>query len=121
MAETLTLIPGRTSKQGTSLNKSKLDGEYLDVTTTLEMNPDDMRALGLEDGDSVRLSNPIGEAVVRCKAQKPGDLPAGIMFIAYGPPSSQLMGSDTAGTGMPISKQIEVRLEKINPPQSAAT
>ncbi len=113
MAAILTLIPGRTSKQGTALNKSKLEGEYLQVTSTLEMNPDDMRRLHLQDGDAVRLSNAVGEALVHCKALKPDDLPAGVMFIAYGPPSSQLMDSDTAGTGMPISKQIEVTVEKV--------
>ena len=34
------LIPGRSSKQGTSLNKGKLKEEYLEVTSTLEMNKD---------------------------------------------------------------------------------
>jgi formylmethanofuran dehydrogenase subunit D len=109
----LILIPGRSSKQGTSLTKGKLESEYLEVTSTLEMNPDDMARLGLRDGDRVRLSNASGEAIVVCKGQKPDALPAGFMFIAYGPPSSQLMDADTASTGMPISKQIPVTIEKV--------
>lgn len=107
------LIPGRSSKQGTSLNQGKLKAEYLEVTSTLEMNPDDMQKLKLVDGDSVRLSNPVGETVVKCIAKKPGDLPPGTLFIAYGPPSSQLMESDTAGSGMPLSKHMEVEIEKV--------
>ena len=113
MTETMILIPGRSSKQGTSLNKGKLKEEYQDVTTTLEMNLDDMKRLKLNDGDEVRLSNEIGETVVRCKGRKPEDLPAGMLFIAYGPPSCLLIGSDTAGTGMPMSKHMQVNVEKV--------
>ena len=55
MAETMTLIAGRTSKQGTSLNAGKLKDDYRAVTSTGEMNQDDMARLGLKDGDRVRL------------------------------------------------------------------
>ena len=107
------LIPGRSSKQGTSLNQGKLKEEYKEVTSTLEMNQDDMDKMGLVDGDEVRLRNEIGETVVRCLGKKPEDLPAGTVFIPYGPPSSQLMASDTAGCGMPLSKHMEVEIEKV--------
>jgi formylmethanofuran dehydrogenase subunit D len=113
MTETMILIPGRSSKQGTSLNKGKLKEEYIDVTSTLEMNMDDMIRLKLKDGDEVRISNEIGSAVVRCKGRKPDDLPSGVLFIAYGPPSSQLMDGDTAGSGMPLSKHMQVKIEKV--------
>ena len=113
MAETMILIPGRSSKQGTSLNKGKLKEEYQEVTSTLEMNLEDMKRLKLNDGDEVCLSNEIGETVVRCKGRKPEDLPAGMLFIAYGPPSCLLIGSDTAGTGMPMSKHMQVNVEKV--------
>ena len=33
--------------------------------------------------------------------------------MAYGPNSSQLMEYDTAGSGMPLSKNIEVMVEKV--------
>ena len=61
------LIPGRSSKQGTSLNKGKLKEEYQTVTSTLEVNEDDMIRLGLEAGDKVKLSNEIGETIVSVK------------------------------------------------------
>lgn len=107
------LIPGRSSSQGTSLNQGKLKDEYIKVTSTLEMNQDDMDMLKLVDGDTVRLSNDIGQAIVTCIGKKPEDLPAGTLFIPYGPPSSQLMDSDTAGCGMPLSKHMEVEIEKV--------
>ena len=114
MAETFTLIAGRTSKQGTSLNAGKLEAEYQEVTSTGEMNLEDMARLGLEDGDRVRLRTAAGEVVVRCKGRKAEDLPAGLMFIPYGPPSSRLMGSDTAASGMPLSKNLEVEVEPLS-------
>jgi formylmethanofuran dehydrogenase subunit D len=113
MTDKMILVPGRSSKQGTSLNKGKLKDEYISVTSTLEMNEDDMKRLGLENGDQVRLSNEVGNTIVSCVGKKGTDLPAGMLFIPYGPPSSQLMDSDTAGTGMPMSKHMEVTIEKI--------
>lgn len=113
MTETMLLVPGRSSKQGTSLNKGKLKDEYIDVTSTVEMNMDDMERLGLENGDKIRLSNNIGETVVSCMGKKATDLPSGMMFLPYGPPTSQLMDGDTAGTGMPMSKHFPVSIEKI--------
>jgi formylmethanofuran dehydrogenase subunit D len=113
MAEIMTLIAGRSSKQGVSLNVGKLAGEYVEVTTTVEMNLDDMARLGLKEGDSLQLRSATGETVVRCKGRKPEELPAGVLFLAYGPASSQLMGSDTAGTGMPLSKNLDVEVEPL--------
>jgi formylmethanofuran dehydrogenase subunit D len=113
MAETMILIPGRTSKQGTSLNAGKLKSEYLEITSTLEINIDDMARLGLKEGDRVRLKSEVGETTVRCKGRKATDLPSGVLFMAYGPPTTQLMDSDTAGSGMPLSKHIVVEVERL--------
>lgn len=96
------------------MNAGKLKDEYRGVTSTVEMNADDMVRLGLKDGDAVRLRTLAGEAVVLCKGRKVADLPLGVLFIPYGPPSSQLMGSDTAGSGMPLSKNFEVQVERVS-------
>ena len=114
MTNKMILIPGRSSKQGTSLNKGKLKEEYIDVTSTVEINEDDMKRLGLQSGDKVCLRNAIGEAIVSCIGKKGSELPQGMLFIPYGPPSSQLMDSDTAGSGMPMSKHMEVEISKMN-------
>jgi formylmethanofuran dehydrogenase subunit D len=113
MKERMLLIPGRSSDQGTSLNQGKLKSEYQQVTSTVEMNELDMERLGLTDGDRLRLSNDVGSTDVTCTPRKAADLPAGLMFIAYGPASSELMDSDTAGSGMPLSKHFLVVVEKL--------
>ena len=113
MAETMTLIGGRTSKQGTALCAGKQSAEYVDVSTIVEMNVEDMARLGLVENGRVRLSTPTGETVVRCRGRAAKDLPSGLLFMAYGPASSQLMAGDTAGSGMPISKNLAVEVEPV--------
>ena len=113
MPQIMTLIPGRSNKQGTSLNAGKLKDEYREVTSTVEINAEDMARLGLKTGDKIRLRSTInaGSIIVTCKERKVADLPSGLMFIAYGPMSSELMEGDTAGTGMPLSKHLSVEVE----------
>lgn len=113
MPETMTLIAGRTTKQGVSLNAGKLEAAYRETTSTGEMNADDMARLGLKEGDSVRLRTAVGQIVVRCSPRAVADLPSGMIFLPYGPLSSQLMDSDTALTGMPISKNLRVEVEPL--------
>jgi formylmethanofuran dehydrogenase subunit D len=112
-AELFILIPGRTSRQGTTLNEGKLTKGYVEETSTLQMNPDDMARLGLKNGDRVRLRSEQGQVELPCLGAKAGELPSGLLFMAYGDLSSRLMGGDTHGTGMPNSKGIDVELERV--------
>ncbi len=111
MADTMILIAGRTAKQGAAINAGKLKRAYRVITSTVEMNTEDMARLGLKDGDKVELSTSVGKTVVSCTGRKAEDLPSGVLFIPYGPPSSRLMDSDTAGSGMPISKHLKVEVK----------
>ncbi len=113
MAVIMTLIGGRSSKQGTSLCAGKLGAEYTEVASTVEMNVEDMARLGLSNDSKVRLRTAVGEAVLRCKGRQTKDLPPGLLFMAYGPLSSQLMAGDTAASGMPISKNLDVEVEPV--------
>ena len=70
-----------------------------------------MEQLGLTAGDTVRLTSDFGQAEVPVIAAKRDELPAGLLFIAYGDISSRLMGGDTHGSGMPTSKGLDVELE----------
>ena len=118
MAEMMTLIGGRSKRQGTALCAGKLEADYIDVTTTVEMNVEDMARLGLQADSKVRLRTPSGETILRCKGRETKDLPKGLLFMAYGPSSSQLMAGDTAGTGMPLSKNLSVEVEAVGPDQA---
>ena len=113
MAEPFILIPGRTSKQGEGINEGKFGDKYLAETRTLQMAPEDMQRLFVGEGDRVRLTNEHGQIEVMVKAARGDELPAGILFIAYGDLSSRLMGGDTHGSGMPTSKGMDVELEVV--------
>ena len=112
MPETFIFIPGRTSRQGTGLNEGKYSDDYLSEINTLQVNPADMQRLHLKEGDRVRVWSEIGQIIVPIKAAKGDELPSGMLFISYGMQSSQLMGGETHGTGMPDSKCMDVWMEK---------
>lgn len=130
----LLLIAGRTSKQGCGVSEGKHTADYRAETQTLQIAPEDMMALGLRDGQRVRVSRvgsdpepprggdvPSGlvrpsaepEVVLSVETAKGGELPPGVVFIAYGEASCRLMDSDTHGSGMPTSKGIEILVEKL--------
>jgi formylmethanofuran dehydrogenase subunit D len=111
MRETFILIPGRTSRQGCGISEGKFGRNYQEETTVLQMAPEDMRRLGLAEGNRVRIASESGKIDVAITAAKDGELPPGILFIAYGDLSSRLMGGDTHGSGMPTSKGLDVELE----------
>ena len=83
------------------------------MVSTLQMNVNDLAQLGISPGMQVRVRSEWGEAIFRC-AQ--GDLPSGIVFVPYGPPTSVLMGAQTDGTGMPTQKGWEVEIEAADEP-----
>ena len=111
--ETFILIPGRTSRQGTTLNEGKFTANSVEETSVVQMPPEDMARLGLKNGDRVRLRSPQGQVELRCQAAKAGELPPGLLFLPYGDASSRLMGGDTHCTGMPDSKTFDVELERV--------
>src|SRR5438105_4845287 len=101
---------GRTTKQGQQVNIGKDHPEYLAMVSTLTMNPDDMKELGIASGASVRVVSECGEAVFQCRE---GKVPPGMIFVPYGPPTCRIMGTITDGTGMPTSKGWEVEVVPI--------
>lgn len=103
-------IAGRTTKQGQQVNIGKDKAEYRAMVSTLQMNPQDMAQLGLAPGMPVRVRTEWGEAIFQCAE---GDLPPGMVFAPYGPPTSQMMGGETDGTGMPSQKGWEVEIEPV--------
>jgi len=102
------MIPGRTNKQGVQINVGKDEAAYRAIVTTLTMHPDDMKELGVAGGASVRVRTETGEAVFECKE---GNIPRGMLFVPYGPPTCRLFAGDTDGTGMPTSKGWDVDVE----------
>lgn len=109
-AQRFMLNPSRTARQGTLINVGKDNAEYIALVSTLTVHPDDMLSLGVVKGDSVIVRTEFGEATFQCE---PGKVPIGMIFVPYGPPTCKLMGGDTEGTGMPLSKGWDVEVEPV--------
>lgn len=101
---------GRTTKQGQQINVGKDHAEYQAIVSTITMNPEDMKEIGVSSGMTVRIRSDNGEALFQCKE---GKVPSGMIFVPYGPPTCRLMGQTTDGTGMPTSKGWEVEVESV--------
>ena len=114
MSERFILIPGRTSKQGCGVSEGKFDEAYQHEINTLQVAPADMKRMGLTNGDRVRVTTDSGRQIdVAVTAATGDELPPGLLFIAYGDLSSQLMDGETHGSGMPTSKGFDVTMEKL--------
>jgi len=102
---------GRTSKQGVQINVGKHNAEYDAIVNTLILHPEDLKALGVTAGATLRVKSEYGgEGTFTCAE---GKVPRGMIFVPYGPPTCRLMGSETDGTGMPTSKNWEVEVEPV--------
>src|SRR5690242_2667787 len=104
------LIPIRTNKQGVQINVGKDGDEYNAIVNTMTMHADDIKELGAANGLTIRVRTEIGEATFQLKE---GNVPRGLLFVPYGPPTCKLMGGETDGTGMPTSKGWDVEVEVV--------
>jgi len=107
MHQELIMITGRTALQGRHLHGGKQDPGYLRAVSELEMNAEDVAALGLLEGQPAVVHTVAGRATVTVKA---GPLPAGMVFLAIGPVASSLMSCESEGTGMPLLKGVWVHI-----------
>jgi formylmethanofuran dehydrogenase subunit D len=102
------IISGRTLDQGATVEE-KLTEEYFNAVNYIELNEDDFNALGLQEGDRVKVKTEFGEVVVYAKKS---DTPKGVAFIPMGPYANQIIDPSTDGTGMPQFKGVKGTVEK---------
>ena len=104
---------GRTTKQGQQISSGKDHADYQTTVGTMTMHPEDLKEISIPSGSTVRVTSPWGETTFKCVE---GKIPQGMIFVPYGPPTCHLMGQQTDGTGMPLSKGWEVEVELIEAP-----
>ena len=106
----LTLITGRSTKQGTGISTGKERTDYREATGMIELSQSDMARSGLSSGDQVLLTTEFGTAEVKCRC---ADVPEGLAFMAFGPTCNRLIGGETYASGMPDSKHVAIEIERI--------
>jgi len=106
----VTLLTGRTLRQGQGKEYGKLSERYWKSVAICEIDPDDLKKLGTKDGKTVRITTNHGSVAVRAVKSMRGPH-QGRIFVPYGPWASVIVDSKTDGTGMPSFKGIEATIE----------
>jgi formylmethanofuran dehydrogenase subunit D len=104
-----TVITVRTLTQGQAMHVGKESKEYVEEISTVRMHPKDIEELALQDGDHIRLTTEHGSTVLKYAK---GDVPQGMVLVAWGRVINPIIGTDTQATGMPDYKGIEVEVER---------
>jgi len=84
----------------------------------VEMHPDDASALGVADGDAVRVTSRIGSVEIPVKVMAPNEILPGSLQITHGwkEANVNLITHDDRFdpiSGFPLMKAVEVRVEKV--------
>ena len=106
----VTLLTGRTLRQGQGKEYGKLSERYWKSVAICEVDPSDLEALGVKAGKPVKITTGTGSVVVRVVKSLRGPHP-GRIFVPYGPWASVIIGSKTDGTGMPSFKGVQAVIE----------
>jgi formylmethanofuran dehydrogenase subunit D len=106
----VTLLTGRTLRQGQGKEYGKLSERYWKSVTICEIDPDDMKDLGVKEGQNIKIATDYGSVVV--KAVKSLRAPhRSVVFVPYGPWINVVVNPKTHGTGMPSFKGIAATVE----------
>ncbi len=103
------LLTGRTLRQGQGKEYGKLSDRYWKNVAICEIDPDDLKRLGVKDNSPVKVVTDYGSVVV-CAVKSLRSHP-GSVFVPYGPWASVIVNPKTDGTGMPSFKGIKAIIE----------
>ena len=106
----VSLLTGRTIDQGKGKECGKLSDEYLSSVSICEIDPEDMKLLGVKENDVVKVTTDFGSVTVKAVKSLRGPHPK-VVFIPYGPWASILANPETHGTGMPSLKGEKAEIE----------
>ncbi|UCF58798.1 MAG: molybdopterin dinucleotide-binding protein [Candidatus Bathyarchaeota archaeon] len=106
----VSLLTGRTVDQGVGKEHNKLSEEYQENVAICQMDPEDMKSLGIRENENVKITTNFGSVIVRM-AKSPTAPHPKVVFIPYGPWASLIMDPETHGTGMPSLKGIPAEIE----------
>jgi formylmethanofuran dehydrogenase subunit D len=106
----LNLITGRTIQQGVAMEGGKEKPAYRDACGIIEMDPSDIKKMGIWANTNVRVTSAHGSVIVKAVNATMGPHP-GIAFIPMGPWANQVTNPYTYSTGMPTFKGTPVEVE----------
>ena len=106
----LNLISGRSIQQGVAIEGGKEKPLYRTAAGIIELDPSDLKKLGVWKNTNVKVTSPHGSVVVKAIETTQGPHP-GLAFIPMGPWANSVVDPNTYSTGMPTFKGTPVTLE----------
>jgi formylmethanofuran dehydrogenase subunit D len=106
----VSLLTGRTIDQGKGKEMGKLSKEYLESVVICQIDPNDMKSLGVKENTNIKVVTDFGSVVLKAVKSARAPHPK-VIFIPYGPWASLIMNPKTHGTGMPSLKGIPAEIE----------
>ena len=78
------LLTGRTIDQGKGKEMSKLSKEYLESVVICQIDPNDMKSLGVKENTNVKVTTDFGSVVLKAVKSARAPHPK-VVFVPYGP------------------------------------
>jgi len=106
----VTLITGRTIHQGIAIESGKDVDRYREAAGICELDPEDLDALGMTEGETVKVTTDAGS--IHVTVVKSNQAPhKRIAFIPMGPWANFITSPKTHSTGMPSFRGIPAKVE----------
>lgn len=96
--------------QAQSRELGKFSDEYAWSVAVCELDSEDMKELGVTEGESVRVATGFGEVILRATISRQGPHRR-VAFIPYGPWANMLFDPSTHASGMPTLKGLAATIE----------
>ena len=106
----LNLISGRSIQQGVAIEGGKEKPSYRTAAGIIELDPSDLKKLGIWKNSNVRVTSKYGNVIVKAMETSQGPHP-GVGFIPMGPWANSIVNPNTYSTGMPTFKGTPVKVE----------
>jgi formylmethanofuran dehydrogenase subunit D len=106
----LNLISGRTIQQGVAMEGGKEKDAYTKACGIIEMDPSDLKKLGVWKNTNVRVTSKYGDVIVKAVEATQGPHP-GLAYIPMGPWANSVVNPNTYSTGMPTFKGVPIEVE----------
>jgi len=101
------LNTGRTIWQGQAIEAGKDLEMYVNAAAICQMNKEQMKALGVEEGSNIQVTSEFGDVIVKVVMAKE-ELPEGMIYIPLGPWANRVIRPNTDSTATPSFKNVPV-------------
>lgn len=104
------LNTGRTIWQGQAIEAGKDLEMYVNAAAICQMNPEQMKELGVKEGNNIKVTSEYGDVIVKVVMAKE-ELPEGMIYIPMGPWANRVIRPNTDSTATPSFKNVPVDIK----------